>query len=98
DADMQVDYVQNDQGNMFYWGRRGPSVHLQYQFPRSTPLTYAYSEITVPKGQDAIGSYFMANGFGEGYFGMQVNSDTERRVLFSVWSPFQTDNPADIPT
>lgn len=96
-ADLQVDYVQNNQGNMFYWGRRGPSVHLQYQLPRNTPLTYAYSEITVPKGQDAIGSYFMANGFGEGYFGMQVNSDSERRVLFSVWSPFQTDNPADIP-
>ena len=23
----------------------------------------------------------MANGFNEGYFGFQVNSDTERRVL-----------------
>lgn len=95
--DLQVDYVQSNQGNMFYWGRRGPSVHLQYQLPKSTPLTYAYSEITVPTGQDAIGSYFMANGFGEGYFGMQVNSDTERRVLFSVWSPFRTDDPAEIP-
>jgi hypothetical protein len=39
----------------------------------------------------------MANGFGEGYFGIQVNSSSERRVLFSVWSPFQTDNPRDIP-
>ena len=39
----------------------------------------------------------MANGFGEGYFGIQVNSATERRVLFSVWSPFETDNPASIP-
>ncbi len=95
--DLQLDYVQNNQGNMFYWGRRGPSVHLQYQLPQDTQLTYAYSEITVPTGQDAIGSYFMANGFGEGYFGMQVNSDTQRRVLFSVWSPFQTDNPAKIP-
>lgn len=39
----------------------------------------------------------MANGFGEGYFGMQVNSETERRILFSVWSPFKTDNPKEIP-
>ena len=39
----------------------------------------------------------MANGFSEGYFGMQVNSSTERRILFSVWSPFNTDNPKDIP-
>ena len=94
---LKLDYVKTNQGNMFYWGRRGPSVHLGYQLPPDRKLTHAYSEITVPEGQDPIGSYFMANGFGEGYFGMQVNSPTERRVLFSVWSPFSTDNPRDIP-
>ncbi len=81
-ADVVVDYVRSNEGNMFYWGRRGPSVHLRYGVPRNTPLQYAYSEVTVPEGQDVIGSYFMANGFGEGYFGMQVNSATERRVCF----------------
>lgn len=96
-AELKVDYVRDNEGNMFYWGRRGPSVHLSYQVPRGVDLQYAYSEITVPVGEDPLGSYFMANGFGEGYFGMQVNSETERRVLFSVWSPFQTDNPKDIP-
>ena len=35
--------------------------------------------------------------FGEGYFGIQVNSSTERRILFSIWSPFQTDDPSEIP-
>ena len=94
---LVLDCVKNNEGNMFYWGRRGPSVHLAYQTPPNTDLTYAYSEITVPQGQDQKGAYFMANGFGEGYFGFQVNSDTERRVLFSVWSPFRTDNPAEIP-
>ena len=39
----------------------------------------------------------MANGFSQGYFGIQVNSSTERRVLFSVWSPYKTDNPREIP-
>ncbi|QDV64000.1 DUF3472 domain-containing protein [Crateriforma conspicua] len=95
--DLQLDFVKNNDGNMFYWGRRGPSVHLAYRIPRNVDLKYAYSEITVPVGQDPIGSYFMANGFGEGYFGMQVNSETERRVLFSVWSPFRTDDPTKIP-
>ena len=28
---------------------------------------------------------------------MQVNSPTERRVLFSVWSPYKTDDPKSIP-
>jgi hypothetical protein len=94
---LKVDYVRNNDGNMFYWGRRGPSVHLRYEVPKEGKLQHAYSEITVPSGQDPIGSYFMANGFGEGYFGFQVNSPQERRVLFSVWSPFKTDNPRDIP-
>ncbi len=60
-------------------------------------MLYFYNEITVPENNDVLGSYFMANGFGQGYFGMQVNSSTERRILFSVWSPFKTDNPGDIP-
>ncbi|MDA1230609.1 MAG: DUF3472 domain-containing protein [Planctomycetota bacterium] len=94
---LKVDYVRNNDGNMFYWGRRGPSVHLRYEVPEEGKLQYAYSEITVPTGQDPIGSFFMANGFGEGYFGFQVNGPKERRVLFSVWSPFKTDNPRDIP-
>jgi len=74
----------NDAVN-YYWSRRGPSVHMSYDTPASTE--YFYNEVTVPVGQDAVGSYVMANGFGEGYFGIQVNSETERRVLFSVWDP-----------
>ena len=82
----------------FYWGRRGPSVHLGFQVPENTgDVQYFYNEITVPENNDVLGSYFMANGFGQGYFGMQVNSPTERRILFSVWSPFTTDNPNEIP-
>lgn len=72
----------NDPAN-FYWSRRGPSVHLGFDVPDDTE--YFYSEVTVPRGQDPVGSYYMADGFNVGYFGMQVNSATERRVLFSVW-------------
>ncbi|MCE4565856.1 DUF3472 domain-containing protein [Maribellus sp. CM-23] len=82
----------------FYWGRRGPSVHLAYQKAEGTAdVQWFYNEVTVPEGNDVVGSYFMANGFGEGYFGMQVNSSSERRILFSVWSPYQTDDPGSIP-
>ncbi len=82
--------------DFYYWGRRGPSVHMGYTLPEGD-TEWFYNEVTVPVGFDPVGSYFMANGFGEGYFGMQVNSETERRILFSVWSPFKTDNPKDIP-
>jgi hypothetical protein len=72
----------NDPAN-YYWSRRGPSVHLGYTAPANTE--YFYNEVTVPAGQDKIGSYYMANGFSQGYMGIQVNSPSERRVLFSVW-------------
>ena len=94
---LVLNYVKDNGENRFYWGHRGPSVHLAYQLPTGKPTEYFYNEVTVPKDQDPIGSYFMANGFGEGYFGMQVNGANERRVLFSVWSPFSTDDPKSIP-
>lgn len=97
DRELIISCVKDNTDNRFYWGRRGPSVHLSYKTPVDTDLEWFYSEITVPEGEDIIGSYFMANGFAEGYFGMQVNSETERRVIFSVWSPFVTDNPEEIP-
>jgi hypothetical protein len=93
-----MSYVPNDEGNFFYWGRRGPSVHLNYAVPDTTlRVAWFYSEVTVPVSQDRQGSYFMADGFNVGYFGMQVNGPMERRILFSVWSPFATDDPKAIP-
>lgn len=93
----QTNFVQHNSGDFFYWGRRGPSVHLNYPVADSIKVNWFYNEVTVPKGVDKTGSYFMANGFAEGYFGIQVNSAEERRVLFSVWSPFNTDDPNSIP-
>jgi len=90
----QVRFVKDD----FYYGRRGPSVHLNYELPKEVgDVEWFYNEITVPDGNDIVGSYFMANGFAEGYFGIQVNSSSERRILFSVWSPYKTDKPGNIP-
>lgn len=72
----------NDPAN-YYWSRRGPSVHMNFTVPANSE--YFYNEVTVPVNEDPIGSYFMTAGFSGGYSGIQVNSATERRVLFSVW-------------
>lgn len=92
-------FVKDNLNSHYYWGRRGPSVHLNYIIPEAIRqnVEWFYNEIIVPAGMDPEGSYFQSNGFGEGYFGIQVNSATERRVLFSLWSPFATDDPANIP-
>jgi FKBP-type peptidyl-prolyl cis-trans isomerase len=39
----------------------------------------------IPDNADIIHSYYMSNGFARGYFGIQVNSAQERRVIFSIW-------------
>ncbi len=96
-VDSGTIFVKDNTGNYFYWGRRGPSVHINYITPAAGSITWFYSEIMVPPGTDPVGSYFMADGFAEGYFGIQVNSATERRVIFSVWSAFATDDPTKIP-
>lgn len=92
-------FVRDNHGNYYYWGHRGPSVHLNYKLPDAAAniAEWFYNEVTVPVGNDVLGSYFMANGFTGGYFGMQVNSPTERHILFSIWSPFTTDDPKSIP-
>ncbi len=94
DPDNSIKYIKDD----IYFGRRGPSTHLIYNIPDEVgEVEWFYNEIEISEGQDVIGSYFMANGFGEGYFGIQVNSPTERRILFSIWSPYKTDDPSKIP-
>ncbi|KAF9521781.1 hypothetical protein CPB83DRAFT_872150 [Crepidotus variabilis] len=71
----------NDPAN-YYWSRRGPSVHMGYTVPANSE--YFYNEVTVPAGQDVVGSYFMVAGFSAGYAGIQVK-ENERWILFSVW-------------
>ncbi len=65
--------------------RNAASVHLKYPLEDSIKATTFYNEITVPIGADIVHSYYMACGFSRGYFGIQVNSPTERRIIFSVW-------------
>ena len=79
-----------------HFGRRGPSVHMGYVLPNEN-IEWFYNEVVVPEEGDIPSSYYMACGFGQGYFGMQNNTPYKRRVLFSVWRPYETDNAAEIP-
>lgn len=63
--------------------RNAASVHLGFETPAGAEITAFYSEVTAV--EDPVQTYYMACGFSRGYFGMQVNSPTERRIIFSVW-------------
>lgn len=82
--DLSGAAVKDIQFNPKPW-RRAASVHLNYPVPDGKNVEWFYGEIKVPAGEDKIGTYFMSCGFHRGYFGMQVNSSVERRIIFSVW-------------
>ena len=63
--------------------RNAASVHLKYPQPPGTNVAAFYCEMTGI--EDPVATYYMACGWQRGYFGMQVNSKTERRIIFSVW-------------
>ena len=65
--------------------RNAASVHLFYPPPASvgTNVDAFYCEVTAV--EDPIWTFYMACGWHRGYFGMQVNGPTERRIIFSVW-------------
>lgn len=78
------------------WCRRGPSVHLFYTLPQED-VEWFYNEVTVPEGSDVPGSYFMLTGFREGYMGIQSHPEGQpNTVLFSVWSPQETDDASAV--
>ena len=68
------------------------SVHLDFHFgPGGGAPAAFYNECIVE--QHAAGSYFMAIGFADGYFGVQDHGD-HRRVLFSVWDANEGETAA----
>ncbi len=63
--------------------RNAASVHLMYPVPNGKNIEAFYCEVTAI--EDPTATFYMACGWHRGYFGMQVNSPTERRIIFSVW-------------
>jgi hypothetical protein len=64
------------------------SVHLGY--PAAEGVAF-YNEMTVEKSAD--GTYFMAAGWGKGFYGLQELADGKKLVLFSVWDPAAGNDP-----
>ncbi len=96
--DEMASYAKESDKSDFYWIRRGPSVHCKYDISEAgDDVEWFYNEVKINPGEDPHGTYGMAIGFHGGYFGMQVCDEGNRKVLFSIWSPYNTDNPAEIP-
>ncbi len=73
--------------------RNAASVHLFYPTPKDAQVAMFYNEVTAV--EDPVATYYMACGFTRGYFGMQVNSLKERRIIFSIWDAGTGQNAKD---
>lgn len=74
--------------------RAARSVHLGYPAPDGELF---YQEMVIE--QSVNGSYFMAAGWNTGYFGLQqLDSATNKVVIFSVWDPTTGDDPKAVRT
>jgi len=68
--------------------RAARSVHLGYQAPECSAFCL---EMVVKRS--VPGSYFMACGWGGGYFGIQELANGRKVAIFSVWDPTAGDDP-----
>ena len=73
--------------------RNAASVHLHYPLPKDAKIEWFYNEVTAV--EDPVHTFYMACGFSRGYFGMQVNGPSERRIIFSVWDAGAGGNAKD---
>ena len=63
--------------------RNAASVHIGYPEANGKDVEWFYNEVKAT--EQPLYTYYMACGFKRGYFGMQINSPSERRIIFSVW-------------
>ncbi|RFM28276.1 DUF3472 domain-containing protein [Deminuibacter soli] len=100
-ADVSNIIISGSPANNAYYNksdwRTCPAVHMGYTIATGDTARWFYNEIKIPSGSDVVNTFFMANGFYNGYFGIQVNSPTERRILFSIWSDYNTNDPGQVP-
>jgi hypothetical protein len=86
-GDLQTLVIDGDAADNAHFNlkerRNAASVHLKYLVPEGAEVAAFYSEVTAI--EDPTTTFYMACGWHRGYFGMQVNSPTERRIIFSVW-------------
>jgi len=99
---MEALLIQSETGNEIKYNKSvyqgAASTHLRYTVPGDSTVKWFYTEVKVPKEvENSEHAYYETNGFHSGYGGIQLNSLTERRFIFSIWSLFKTDDPTKIP-
>lgn len=80
-----------------------PSVHLSAwkttdaSAPSNRMYDWVYQEVMVPESSAIVGTYCMSLGVLHGYMGIQIDSDNDYPIIFSMWDNGSTDEDPNLP-
>lgn len=80
-----------------------PSVHLSSwrttdpKAPEAGRYDWVYQEVMIPESSAVVGTYCMSLGVLHGYMGIQIDSEENYPIIFSMWDNGNTDTDKNLP-
>lgn len=86
-----ADYMSSPSVHLSGWKTTDPSA------PANGYYDWAYQEVMVPQSSAVVGTYCMSLGILHGYMGIQIDSDNDYPIIFSMWDNGSTDEDPNLP-
>lgn len=86
-----ADYMSSPSVHLSAWKTTDPTA------PTTKMYDWAYQEVMVPQSSAVVGTYCMSLGVLHGYMGIQIDSDNDYPIIFSMWDNGSTDEDPNLP-
>lgn len=86
-----ADYMSSPSVHLSSWRTTDPTV------PSAGRYDWVYQEVMIPEESAIVGTYCMSLGILHGYMGIQVDSENDYPIIFSMWDNGSTDEDPNLP-
>lgn len=86
-----ADYMSSPSVHLSAWKTTDPAA------PSGGMYDWVYQEVMVPESSAVVGTYCMSLGVLHGYMGIQIDSDNDYPIIFSMWDNGSTDEDPNLP-
>ncbi len=86
-----ADYMSSPSVHLSSWKTTDPTA------PSPAYYDWVYEEVMVPESSAVVGTYCMSLGVLHGYMGIQIDSDNDYPIIFSMWDNGSTDEDPYLP-
>ncbi|MBQ0049278.1 MAG: DUF3472 domain-containing protein [Bacteroidales bacterium] len=86
-----ADYLSSPSVHLSAWSTTDPTV------PSAGLYDWVYQEVMIPEESAIVGTYCMSLGILHGYMGIQIDSENDYPIIFSMWDNGNTDNDPNLP-